>query len=103
MVKIFIPLLFFSIILFDIDDFKLINDRHGHLSGDYVLREMTRIAKDNLRAIDKVGRYGGEEFLIILPETDVRKAVVVAERLRAAVERGNVGGRPEKIYKKTPR
>lgn len=76
----------FSIILFDIDDFKLVNDRYGHLCGDHVLREITRIAKDNLRAIDKVGRYGGEEFLVILPETDARKAVVVAERLKAAVD-----------------
>ncbi|MBP1748822.1 MAG: hypothetical protein H6Q52_1361 [Deltaproteobacteria bacterium] len=76
----------FSIILFDIDDFKLVNDRYGHLTGDQVLREITRITKDNLRAIDKVGRYGGEEFLIILPETDIEKAIVVAERLRTAVE-----------------
>jgi len=77
----------FSVILFDIDDFKVVNDRYGHLTGDHVLREVTRITKDNLRAIDKVGRYGGEEFLIILPETDIQNAVLVAERLRAAIDK----------------
>lgn len=76
----------FSVLLFDIDDFKMVNDRYGHLTGDHVLKEITRIAKDNLRAIDKVGRYGGEEFLIIFPETDIHKAGFVAERLRTAVE-----------------
>ncbi|MHB8108450.1 MAG: diguanylate cyclase [Syntrophorhabdaceae bacterium] len=76
----------FSIILFDIDDFKLVNDRYGHLVGDQILKGVTKTAKDNLRTIDKVGRYGGEEFLIILPETEAGKAVLVAERLRSAVE-----------------
>lgn len=77
----------FSVLLFDIDDFKLVNDRYGHLIGDHVLKEVTRITKDNLRAIDKLGRYGGEEFLIILPETDSEKAALVAERLRAAIDK----------------
>ena len=77
----------FSVILFDVDDFKTVNDRYGHLAGDQVLKGITRIVKENLRAIDKVGRYGGEEFLVILPETSADKAIMVAERLRIAVEK----------------
>lgn len=88
----------FSVILFDIDDFKMVNDRYGHLVGDYVLKEITRITKDNLRAIDKVGRYGGEEFLVILPETDQQKASVVGERLRMAVENTTFDPDDHKIH-----
>lgn len=77
----------FSVILFDVDDFKTVNDQYGHLAGDQVLKGITRIVKENLRAIDKVGRYGGEEFLVILPETSADKAIMVAERLRIAVEK----------------
>ncbi len=77
----------FSVILFDVDDFKAVNDQYGHLAGDQVLKGITRIVKENLRAIDKVGRYGGEEFLVILPETSADKAIMVAERLRIAVEK----------------
>lgn len=75
----------FSVILFDVDDFKLINDRYGHLAGDQVLKGITLTMKDNLRNIDRLGRYGGEEFLVILPETGLDKALVVAERLRVAI------------------
>ncbi len=77
---------FFSVILFDIDDFKMINDEYGHLAGDHALRRITQVIKENLRTIDMIGRYGGEEFLVILPETNLNKAVIVAERLRGAVE-----------------
>jgi len=80
----------FSLILFDVDDFKTVNDRYGHLVGDQVLKGITRIMKENLRAIDKVGRYGGEEFLVILPETSADKAIMVAERLRIAVEKAAI-------------
>lgn len=76
----------FSVILFDIDDFKFINDTHGHLAGDYVLKIITRAMKENLRTIDTIGRYGGEEFLLILPQTDADRGGMVAERLRKAVE-----------------
>lgn len=76
----------FSVILFDVDDFKLINDEYGHLAGDQALRSITQVMKESLRTIDKIGRYGGEEFLLILPETDLDKAAIVAERLRKAVE-----------------
>lgn len=70
----------------DIDHFKDINDTHGHLAGDHVLRELCRIIADNLRREDVFARYGGEEFAIILPEIDGPHAVQVAEKLRGLVE-----------------
>ncbi|HVK94932.1 MAG TPA: GGDEF domain-containing protein [Noviherbaspirillum sp.] len=72
----------FSICLIDIDRFKEINDNNGHLTGDTILKEFARIARDSIRDTDILGRYGGDEFLQILPDTDVRGAVVHAERLR---------------------
>ncbi len=75
-----------SIIMFDIDHFKNINDTYGHQTGDVVLREISSIIKDSVRKSDIVGRYGGEEFTIILTETDRDKATVFAERLRKRVE-----------------
>ncbi|MCX8021468.1 MAG: diguanylate cyclase [Syntrophorhabdaceae bacterium] len=74
-----------SIILFDIDDFKRVNDTYGHLAGDAVLKGVAEIFKGNLRNIDIIGRYGGEEFLAILPETDDKKGITVGERLRREV------------------
>jgi diguanylate cyclase (GGDEF)-like protein len=71
-----------SVIMFDIDNFKEINDTYGHLAGDEVLVEVARLIRSGVRGIDSVGRYGGEEFLVILPETDVRAAAVIADRLR---------------------
>jgi diguanylate cyclase (GGDEF)-like protein len=76
----------FSILMIDIDHFKDINDTHGHLAGDAVLFQMARIFLEELRTIDVAGRYGGEEFLIILGQTDLRKAMSTAERIRQAVE-----------------
>lgn len=75
----------FSVILTDIDFFKKVNDNYGHLAGDEVLRVVSRRLEDALRDTDILGRYGGEEFLIALPETDIEGAVVVAERLREAI------------------
>jgi len=72
----------FTILLFDLDDFKKINDMEGHLAGDRVLKKIAKIAKDNIRSIDVLGRYGGDEFLIILPGTTVEEALRVAERFR---------------------
>lgn len=73
-------------IAFDIDHFKSINDRNGHAFGDRVLEAVGRITSGLLRRTDMVGRLGGEEFAVVLPHTDLRGAVEVAQRLRAAVE-----------------
>jgi diguanylate cyclase (GGDEF)-like protein len=75
----------FAVAMVDIDHFKDINDRHGHAGGDAVLRRFAQLAQDTLRAVDMLGRWGGEEFLIILASEDVAGATVVAERLRLAV------------------
>lgn len=72
----------FSICLIDIDRFKEINDNNGHLTGDTILKEFARVARDSIRDTDVLGRYGGDEFLQILPDTDVKGAVMHAERLR---------------------
>jgi diguanylate cyclase len=72
----------FSICLIDIDHFKEINDSHGHLTGDTILREFAEVARDSVRDSDILGRYGGDEFLQILPNTVVKGAVMHAERLR---------------------
>ena len=74
-----------SILIADIDHFKLVNDTHGHDGGDAVLREFSHRFRRNTRGIDLAGRLGGEEFLIIMPDTDIRRGYQVAERLRACV------------------
>jgi diguanylate cyclase (GGDEF)-like protein len=74
-----------SVIMLDIDHFKLVNDAHGHQAGDAVLREVARLMRDALRTVDSVGRYGGEEFLAILPHTSYEDAVQTAERVRSAI------------------
>lgn len=75
----------FSVILMDVDFFKNINDRYGHSAGDQVLVEVAGILKKNTRSVDTVGRWGGEEFLLLLPEIGVSAAVEVAEKIRSAV------------------
>ena len=75
-----------SIVLFDIDHFKRINDTHGHLSGDAVLRTVAQTASQLLRKVDVLARYGGEEFIILLPESDLGQAIAVAQKLRVAME-----------------
>lgn len=74
-----------SVIVFDIDRFKLINDSFGHLTGDDVLRTLAAIARGHIRDTDYLIRWGGEEFLIVSPETDIGKAMLVAERLRTVM------------------
>jgi len=76
-----------SFLMIDVDHFKNINDSFGHLTGDLVLREIAKIIKDNIREIDVAGRYGGEEFCIILPDTDREGAMYAAERIRVAAEK----------------
>jgi len=89
----------FALLMVDIDDFKKINDTYGHLCGDKVLRTVAEILKLSLRARDIIGRYGGEEFVIILPGSNLAQAVNVAERLRKAVEEMTIdcNGNPIKV------
>jgi two-component system cell cycle response regulator len=75
-----------SLLMIDIDHFKLVNDSFGHLAGDAVLREVTRVIATGLRSVDSLGRYGGEEFAAILPHTAIDQARVIAERVRFNVE-----------------
>jgi diguanylate cyclase (GGDEF)-like protein len=72
----------FCICLIDIDHFKTVNDKCGHLVGDTILREFARVARESIRDSDVFGRYGGDEFMQILPDTDLKGAVMHAERLR---------------------
>lgn len=74
-----------SLLMLDIDHFKSINDAHGHLAGDCVLSALASILQKRLRPNDKLGRYGGEEFCAILPETSLANALKIAEELRALV------------------
>ena len=75
----------FSVILFDLDKFKHINDTYGHVTGDFTLQAISRIVKKQIRDIDYLSRWGGEEFLVVLLETDLEKCLQVAERIRGAV------------------
>lgn len=88
-----------SLLIFDVDHFKTINDTHGHDAGDVVLATLARRAYDALRAQDVIGRFGGEEFMAILPGTGRDAAVIVAERLRAYVAESpiEVAGKPIRV------
>jgi diguanylate cyclase (GGDEF)-like protein len=76
-----------SLVMCDIDHFKRVNDEYGHLVGDAVLQQFAQLLQDEAREIDKVGRYGGEEFVLLLPGTVLDAAVTFAERIRECVEK----------------
>jgi len=80
-----------SIAMFDIDKFKTVNDTKGHTFGDKVIKEVAKIISENLRGMDFIGRYGGEEFLAIYPNTNLEGAFLVCERIRKRVEEFDFG------------
>ncbi len=82
-----------SLVMFDLDDFKKVNDTYGHQVGDVVLRQMAQLVRNKIRSADVVARYGGEEFVIVLPETTKANAVRAAERLRRAIENNKIATR----------
>ncbi|HEY3383942.1 MAG TPA: GGDEF domain-containing protein [Vicinamibacterales bacterium] len=75
-----------GVLMMDLDHFKLVNDTHGHLVGSHCLSEVGRLIRECTRVVDVSGRYGGEEFVSYLPETDVENSVMVAERIRQTME-----------------
>ena len=80
---------YLSLMMIDIDHFKDLNDRYGHLAGDAVLREIAKLLKEGVRETDTIARYGGEEFLIVMPDTHLDGAVHKAETLRKRVQAKN--------------
>jgi diguanylate cyclase (GGDEF)-like protein len=70
-----------SLIMFDIDNFKKVNDSYGHLAGDEVIKHLSNVALRNIRSTDILGRYGGDEFVILLPETDIESCEEIAQRI----------------------
>lgn len=79
-----------SLVMFDIDHFKPVNDNYGHLAGDEVIRHTAKVTRNSIRQSDSAGRYGGEEFGIILPETDAENARMICERIRESIEKSTV-------------
>ncbi len=76
----------FSMIFFDLDRFKMVNDTWGHIHGSELIREVGQIVKAKIRDVDHGARYGGDEFVVLLPETNKKDAVMIAERLRSTIE-----------------
>lgn len=83
--------------MIDIDSFKKVNDTHGHLAGDCILREMAFVLKNSIRKIDVIARYGGDEFVIILPETGPDAAMVVSERVMRNVRQHHFNPKKEPL------
>jgi diguanylate cyclase len=76
----------FSVVMFDIDRFKQINDEQGHLNGDEILQDLAKLLDEQVRETDMVARYGGDEFVVIMPQTDLKGACILGERLRARIQ-----------------
>lgn len=89
-----------SLLMIDVDDFKVYNDKNGHVEGDKLLKKIGDLLKENTRNVDICVRYGGEEFTVILPKTDTEKAVTAAERIRQAIEAYNFYGEEKQPLKK---
>ena len=87
-----------TLLMIDLDYFKQINDTRGHQAGDAVLRDFAGLVGQNLREIDHAGRYGGEEFCVVLPETDLAGGIIIAERIRGSVENHVFSGREEASF-----
>jgi diguanylate cyclase (GGDEF)-like protein len=83
-----------ALLLIDIDRFKEINDRSGHAAGDAVLRRVVALIGDRVRRLDRLFRIGGDEFLLLLPDTDLTAALTVAEDLRARIAAAAIAGAP---------
>lgn len=81
----------FSLILFDIDNFKIVNDTYGHLEGDHVLKELAAICAKGIRESDIMARWGGEEFCVLLPGAGIRRAATLGDRLREIIEAHDFG------------
>ncbi len=83
----------FSVIIMDVDNFKMINDTYGHLTGDEVLKSISKIMKKTFRKTDIIARYGGDEFIVFMPNTDENKAEVAVSRFKKNLEALNNEGK----------
>src|SRR4030042_6490417 len=79
-----------AVLMLDLDHFKKINDKYGHAIGDKVLVSVAAVCKNGLRNVDILGRVGGEEFAILLPETDISGGIIIAERLRTIINKKRI-------------
>jgi two-component system cell cycle response regulator len=87
-----------TLLMVDLDHFKEVNDRRGHLAGDQVLQQIGELLRREARAVDTVGRYGGEEFVVVLPETALNGAMIFAERVRQRVHVHNFGSEDAPVF-----
>jgi diguanylate cyclase (GGDEF)-like protein len=84
------PVISLGCIMIDLDHFKRINDSKGHQAGDHVLKGVAMRLKESVRPYDVIGRYGGEEFAVLLPDTNLEQSLLVAERIRSTISRGPI-------------